>query len=122
MTNKIIIDLDNTLSFSEEKDYDNAKPNINLINQIELYKKNNFQIVIFTSRNMNTYNSNTNLIKKNTYPKIVKWLKKHNIFYDELIIGKPWCGVDGFYVDDRAIRPDEFVNLNPKEIDLLLKK
>lgn len=36
--------------------------------------------------------------------------------YDEVVIGKTWCGTDGFYVDDRAIRPSEFVNLSYQEI------
>lgn len=42
--------------------------------------------------------------------------------YDEIIIGKPWCGYDGFYVDDKAIRPSEFISLNYEQIKELLKK
>ena len=38
---------------------------------------------------------------------IVNWLNKHDVPFDEIHIGKPWCGDDGFYVDDKAIRPDE---------------
>ena len=29
--------------------------------------------------------------------------------YDEVIYGKPWPGPEGFYIDDRAIRPKEFI-------------
>lgn len=55
-------------------------------------------------------------------PTIITWLQKHDVPYDEIIIGKPWCGYDGFYVDDKAIRPSEFISLNYEQIKELLKK
>ena len=45
---------------------------------------------------------------RNTLPIIKDWLLANNVPYDEIIIGKPWCGMNGFYVDDRAIGPSEF--------------
>ncbi|HGX0587059.1 TPA: capsular biosynthesis protein, partial [Escherichia coli] len=42
--------------------------------------------------------------------------------YDEVIVGKPWCGNKGFYVDDRALRPSEFARLNLQEINELFDK
>ena len=59
-------------------------------------------------------------INVHTLPKILTWLDKHQVPYDEVIVGKPWCGDEGFYVDDRAIRPDEFVKLSLSEIHKLL--
>jgi capsule biosynthesis phosphatase len=44
------------------------------------------------------------------------WLDRHGIPYDELHVGKPWPGRGGFYVDDKAIRPEEFVGLSYQEI------
>lgn len=120
LTNKIIIDLDNTISFSINNDYDNALVNESVKKKINDLKSN-FRIIIFTSRNMNTFNSDIQLIKQKTYPKIISWLNKNDIFYDELIIGKPWCGVDGFYVDDRAIRPNEFEKMSLNKIKETLK-
>ena len=35
-------------------------------------------------------------------------------------MGKPWCGHEGFYVDDKAIRPSEFLALSRAEITELL--
>ena len=58
----------------------------------------------------------------NTLPVIIDWLDKHNVPYDEIYVGKPWCGFEGFYVDDKAIRPSEFVNLSYSEIMELLEK
>ena len=51
---------------------------------------------------------------------IFKWLDKYKIPYDEIRVGKPWCGFNGFYVDDQTIRPDEFVNLSLKEIKKII--
>jgi capsule biosynthesis phosphatase len=50
----------------------------------------------------------------------VAWLDRLAIPYDEIIVGKPWCGFEGFYVDDKAVRPDEFATLEPEEIKTLL--
>ena len=45
---------------------------------------------------MRTYQGNTGKITANTLPIILKWLEKYNVPYDEIYIGKPWCGMDGF--------------------------
>ncbi|MGE0830942.1 MAG: capsular biosynthesis protein, partial [Hyphomonadaceae bacterium] len=64
------------------------------------------------SRNMNTYQGNIGLITANTAKTLMAWLDKHAVPYDELHVGKPWPGNGGFYVYDKAIRPDEFVKLD----------
>lgn len=69
---------------------------------------------------MRTHENNVGKITAHTVPIIIEWLQKHDIPYDEIFVGKPWCGHEGFYVDDRAIRPDEFVRLSKPEIDALL--
>ncbi|MNW19162.1 hypothetical protein D3C71_2190280 [compost metagenome] len=51
---------------------------------------------------------------------IIDWLKKHNVPHDEIYVGKPWCGHEGFYVDDKSIRPDEFAKLSYEEIKRLV--
>lgn len=122
MTKKIIIDLDETISSKiEGKGYDAARPRNNVIEQMRQYRELGFEICIFTSRNMRTYNGNIGKINAHTLPVIIEWLSKNNVPYDEIVVGKPWCGHDGFYVDDKAIRPSEFVKLSPEEIDVLLK-
>jgi capsule biosynthesis phosphatase len=80
-----------------------------------------YEIVVYTARNQKTYNGSIGKITKNTVPIILDWLKAHNVPFDELIVGKPWCGPNGFIVDDRAIRPDEFINLSQAGIETLLK-
>ncbi|BEJ88112.1 HAD hydrolase family protein [Campylobacter jejuni] len=119
----LLIDLDGTLTIDEEHvNYIDKKPNFDLIQTLKEYKKQGFKINIFTSRNMRTFDGELEKIKTHTLPIIISWLKKHNVPYDEIIIGKPWCGYDGFYVDDKAIRPSEFISLNYEQIKELLKK
>ena len=55
-------------------------------------------------------------------PNIIDWLNKNNVPYDEVYIGKPWCGFEGFYIDDKAVRPSEFLKLSYNEICELLNK
>ena len=71
---------------------------------------------------MRTHENSVGKINAFTLPIIIDWLKRHDIPYDEIHVGKPWCGSDGFYVDDRAIRPDEFVRLSLEEIHALIEK
>ena len=66
---------------------------------------------------MKSYNSNLGLINKNTAPVLIEWLAKWDIPYDEIYFGKPWPGDFGFYVDDRSIRPDEFMDYNLEELN-----
>ncbi|KAA6224943.1 MULTISPECIES: HAD-IIIC family phosphatase [unclassified Campylobacter] len=117
----LLIDLDNTLTIDEkEVSYENKRVNLKLANKLVEYKKMGFKIIIFTSRNMKSFNGNIKKIRESTLPLIIEWLEKNNIIYDEIIVGKPWCGEEGFYVDDKAIRPSEFENLNYDEICKLL--
>ena len=118
----LIIDLDDTICSTENGDYENSKLKKGIIDKLKIYKQIGFKIVIHTSRNMRTYESNIGLINKNTIPIIVNWLNKNNVPFDEIIVGKPWCGNEGFYVDDKSIRPSEFENLSYDEILNILKK
>lgn len=113
---RLIFDLDNTLCVAINGDYINAKPKHDIIEQLRTYKEQGFEIVISTSRNMRTFAGDTDKIRTFTLPIIIEWLQRHNVPYDDIIIGKPWCGTDGFYIDDRAIRPNEFVDLTYAEI------
>ena len=117
---RLIFDLDDTLCTTQNGDYANAQPITEVVEKLREYQRQGFTIVINTSRNMRTYQGNIGAINKNTLPIIIDWLGRHDIPYDELYVGKPWCGFEGFYVDDKAIRPDELVKLSYAEICQLL--
>ena len=117
---RLIFDLDDTISFTNDGDYENSIPNLELIDKMREYSDSGFEIVINTSRNIRTFSGNIGKINKITLPKIILWLETNNVPYDEIYVGKPWCGFNGFYIDDKAIRPNEFLNLSYSEIVKLL--
>lgn len=119
---RLVVDLDGTLTQADTSDYRNVKPRKEIIDNLYTYKEKGFEIVIFTARNMRTHDGNIGKINIHTLPLIIEWLDRYNVPYDEVIVGKPWCGHDGFYIDDRAIRPSEFAALSQDEINALIAK
>jgi capsule biosynthesis phosphatase len=121
VTKTIVIDLDDTITDHQaDLPYEDQIPNASVVKRLAEYRDQGFKIAIHTARNMRTYQGNVGLINANTLPIILSWLDRHKVPYDEVFVGKPWCGDGGFYVDDKAIRPDEFVNLNHEEIQNLI--
>ncbi len=119
---KLIIDLDGTLTAANTSNYNEVLPRLDVIEQVRNYKDKGFEIVISTARNMRTHRGNVGKINIHTLPIIVEWLDRHDIPYDEIIVGKPWCGHEGFYVDDRAIRPSEFSKLSLEKLYEIIDK
>lgn len=118
-----IFDIDGTLCPIKGKDekYEDMVPYPEMIEKLKYYKDNGAKIILYTSRNMNSYNGNLGLINKNTAPLLHEWLKKWDIPYDEIVFGKLWPGHKGFYVDDRTVRPDEFLKHTPEELEEIVK-
>jgi len=116
-------DIDGTLCpiKKKEEEYIDLVPYKEMIDKLREYKDGGAKIVLFTSRNMNSYGGNIGLINANTAKVLLKWLEKWDIPYDEIIYGKPWPGHKGFYVDDRTVRPDEFLKYSVDELDEICK-
>lgn len=119
---RLIMDLDNTISKNITGNYAEATPVTEVIEKMRKYKDLGFEIVIFSSRNMRTYEGNIGKINANTLPIMIEWLNKYNVPYDEIHVGKVWCGNEGFYVDDRAVRPREFSNMSYDELNEIMKR
>lgn len=116
-----VIDIDGTLCPIKDKDekYENLVPYQEMVKKLKYYKEKGARIILYTSRNMNSYNGNIGLINKHTAAVLSAWLEKWDIPYDEIVYGKVWPGHKGFYVDDRTVRPDEFLKYTPDELDRL---
>lgn len=121
MVKKIIVDIDNTLTIhNSSNDYSKKEIRQDVLEMLNAYKIRGYEIVLFSARNMKTYDGDISKINKHTLPVLIEWLEKHHVEYDGLIMGKPWCGEGGFYVDDKSIRPDEFVNMSEEDIHKML--
>lgn len=119
-----VFDIDGTICPIKKKNekYEDLVPYKEIVEKMKMYHDNGAKIVLFTSRNMNSYNGQIGVINKNTARVLLDWLDKWSIPYDEIIYGKPWPGHIGFYVDDRAVRPDEFMNNTPEQLSEICDK
>jgi len=117
----LVMDLDGTLTIEDPRTpYAARLPNLAVVEKLRQYKAAGFEIAIYTARNMRTHEKSIGRINALTLPIVIDWLKRHDIPFDELHVGKPWAGPQGFYVDDRAVRPHEFATLTHAEILQLL--
>lgn len=121
---KLIFDIDGTLCPMKEKEeqYGELIPDKKMLEKLKYYKEQGAKIVLFTSRNMNSYQGNIGIINKNTAKILLEWLEKWEIPYDEILYGKPWPGEKGFYIDDRSVRPDEFLKYTLEELEKICQK
>lgn len=120
----LVFDVDGTLCPIKTKNekYEDLIPDKEMIDKLMYYKSEGAKIVLFTSRNMNSYKGNIGLINANTAITMQSWLKKWQIPYDEIIFGKVWPGHRGLYIDDRAVRPDEFLKYSFEELEEICHK
>ncbi|MFK7873443.1 MAG: sugar phosphate nucleotidyltransferase [Oligoflexales bacterium] len=119
----LVVDLDGTICTIKQpgETYEDVQPIYAVIEKLKEYKKNGFRIVIQTARHMRTCQNNVGKVTAQIGPITFEWLKNHHVPYDEVCFGKPW-GANVMYIDDKAIRPDEFVTSSFKELQALTKK
>ena len=119
----LVVDIDGTLCpvKRSHEEYHELVPYPAMIEKLNEYRRKGYRIQLYTARNMRTYEGNLGLINRHTVPVMLEWLERWNTPYDEILFGKPWPGKKGFYVDDRAVRPDEFLNMSEEDIQVLLK-
>jgi capsule biosynthesis phosphatase len=115
---RIVIDLDGTLCLEKApgQSYADVAPNEAVVEKLREYRRAGFYVIVSTSRQMRTYEGNVGRINAHTLPVILDWLARHEVPFDEVHVGKPWCGFEGFYVDDKAVRPAEFAALSYDEL------
>lgn len=116
----LVMDIDGTICpiKKPDEDYADIVPYAEVVARLrQLRSDHGAYIILHTSRQMRTFAGNVGKINAHTAPVLIAWLKKWDIPFDEIIFGKPWAGVHGVYVDDRAVRPDEFMKYSPEELE-----
>ena len=101
---RICFDLDNTLVTypTIPNDYSSVKPIPRMIDLLNYFKLGGHEIIIYTARRMQTHKSNVGRVMKDIAMVTFQTLEKFNIYYDEIIFGKPIADI---YIDDRAFNP-----------------
>ena len=96
----ICFDIDNVICLTKKSDYKNSKPFKKVIKKINYLYDNGYFIKIFTSRFMGRNKENVMKTKKQGFRFTKNQLKKWDVKYDKLILGKPSYDI---FIDDKAL-------------------
>ncbi len=97
---KYCFDLDGVICNNTFGDYDNALPNIKVINIInKLFSEGNY-ILIYTSRYMGKFNNDIVKVNEHGFTKTKKQLEDWGLKFNKLLLGKPEYDI---IIDDKSI-------------------
>ncbi|WP_308719583.1 capsular biosynthesis protein [Komagataeibacter xylinus] len=120
----LVVDIDGTLCDIKTKDgsYADVAPEPLIVARVRKMHAEGWRIVLSSSRGMRSNDGNLGQINKIVGPTLLEWLQRHDIPFDELHLGKPWPGAQGFYIDDRAVRPREFIENDLAGVEALIAR
>lgn len=110
---RLIVDFDDTLAFTENRDWKNAKPNNPLIKHLNLLQSSGWIVDIYTARGSISCPTREEADKK--YRKSIEtWLENNKVLYNNLSFDKP---LGAYYIDDKGITPQDFLNTKIKSLN-----
>ncbi len=117
----LVVDIDGTLCpvKTAEQNYADLPANEELVSHLRQLHGEGWRIILNSARGMQTYDGNSGQIAQQVLPILLAWLERHNIPHDEIHMAKPWPGRNGFYIDDRTVRPREFVSHSLEELEAI---
>ncbi len=120
----LVVDIDGTLCPIKQTDehYADLMPEPLMLSRLKILHADGWHIILHSARGMRSNDGNPGKIGKNVAPGLLKWLVQHDIPFDELHLAKPWPGHRGMYIDDRAVRPREFVELDFDQLEALIER
>jgi len=110
---RIIVDFDDTISLTTTRNWDTAEPIWPTINKMNNLYDKGWEVWIVTARGQLSCKGDFLKADKKYRNIIETWLKKHGVKYHKLSFEKYLAS---YYIDDKALRPEEFVDLEIKEI------
>lgn len=102
---RIVFDLDDTICRTRNRDYVNAEPLADVVDNIRKAKAMGHYIIIHTARGMLSCNGSVEKAEAKNRKTIEDWLDKNRVPYDEIFFGKPYADL---YVDDKAVNLTEW--------------
>lgn len=107
-----IIDIDGTICNSiPGGDYSKAIPIQQVIDKINFEYSRGNKIILYTARGMRTFSGDVFKISSYHGPILETWLAKYNVRYHDLVFGKMWSEGELYYIDDRNLSINEFMEL-----------
>ena len=101
----MVVDVDDTILTTENRDYANSAPVFGVVGKLREARAKGWHIILFTARGMGRSNGNIELVREQVIAEVTSFCDKWDVPYDEVMVGKPWAAM---YVDDKALRPNEF--------------
>ena len=120
----LVVDIDGTICPIKQshESYGDLLPEPLMLARLRELHADGWHIILHSARGMRRNDGNPGQIAKNVTPVLLNWLAEHDIPFDELHMAKPWPGHKGVYVDDRSVRPREFVELSFDEMEALMER
>lgn len=109
----MVVDLDDTISTTTSRDFENAKPITSVIDKINYLYDNGWEIVILTARGQLSCDGDVQKADLKYRGQIEAWLERHKVKYHTLSFNKILAA---YYVDDKNLLPEDFVDLDIKVI------
>lgn len=94
---KYYIDLDNTLCFTKNSDYEKCTPIFERVSYVNKLKEQGNEVVIWTARGATSGTDHRELT--------LKQLEEWGVKYDSLLMGKPAYDI---YIDDKSFNVDHY--------------
>ena len=113
---RIVFDLDDTISKTTNRDFENAEPNLLIIEKINKLYHSGWEVIIMTARGFISCEGDRERAKQKYQTQIENWLAKYGVKYHQLSFNKILAA---YYVDDKSLTPEGFLQL---EIEDLTKK
>lgn len=110
---RLVFDFDDTISFTKNRDWENATPNVELIRKMNKLYKEGWVIDIFTARGSLSCSSREEA-KSKFEPGMKKWLEKNGVLYHSISFEKPLAT---YYIDDKALSPEQFIDIEIKQLE-----
>ena len=101
----MVVDVDDTICITTNRDYTNSLPVLSVIAKMHEAREKGWRIILHTARGQGRSGGNIELVRDEVMAELASFCEKFDVPYDEIIIGKPWAAM---YVDDKALRPEEF--------------
>ena len=105
MKNKYCFDLDNTLCYTDGREYAKSAPIKPRIDKVNHLFDSGHEIIIYTARGMGYFSGDVDRIEKEYRELTTKQLSEWGLKYHELKFGKPSYDL---FIDDKAISPESF--------------
>lgn len=110
----IVVDFDDTLAITLNRDWANASPNVPLINKLNALYARGWTIHVVTARGQISCNGDHEYADRKYRQQIENWLYEHNVKYTSLSFQKKLAL---YYIDDKGITPEDFI-LKFNRVDL----